>query len=79
MGLQSSKISLVQKILSVDQESIIKKIDDILDQEMIVGYTADGQSLTKNQYNERLAVAEKQLREGKVIDQEDLERESEDW
>ena len=79
MSLQAAKLNLVQKILSLDQESIIKKIDDILESEMIVGYTVEGTPLTKTEYNQRMAIAERQLRNGEIIRQEDLERESENW
>lgn len=64
MGLQASKLSLVQKILSLNQESVIDKIDELLEREMIVGYTVDGKPLTKAAYNERIAIAEKQLQNG---------------
>ncbi|MEX2379111.1 MAG: hypothetical protein WD530_00080 [Vicingaceae bacterium] len=79
MGLQASKLSLVQKILSLNQESVIDKIDELLEREMIVGYTVDGKPLTKAAYNERIAIAEKQLQKGETISQEDLEKESENW
>lgn len=79
MNLQASKLSVVQKILSLNQESIINKIDEILDREMIVGYTVDGQPLNKEKYNQRIALAEKQLKNGETISQEDLEKESENW
>ena len=46
---------------------------------MIVGYTVDGKPLTKAAYNERIAIAEKQLQNGESISQEDLEKESENW
>tara|TARA_B100000965_G_scaffold92733_1_gene75610 strand:+ start:44113 stop:44589 length:477 start_codon:yes stop_codon:yes gene_type:complete len=79
MGLQASKLSLVQKILSLNQESVIDKIDELLEREMIVGYTVDGKPLIKAAYNERIAIAEKQLQNGESISQEDLEKESENW
>lgn len=79
MGLQASKLSLVQKILSLNQESVIDKIDELLEREMIVGYTIDGKPLIKAAYNERIAIAEKQLQNGESISQEDLEKESENW
>lgn len=79
MGLQASKLSLVQKILSLNQESVIDKIDELLEREMIVGYTVDGKPLTKAAYNERIAIAERQLQNGETISQEDLEKESENW
>lgn len=79
MGLQASKLSLVQKILSLNQKSVIDKIDELLEREMIVGYTVNGKPLTKAAYNERIAIAEKQLQNGDFISQEDLEKDSENW
>jgi hypothetical protein len=79
MDLQTAKISVMQKIMNVSKASLLDKISDILDEEMVVGYTTDGQSLTKNQYNERLLVAEKQIESGDYITQEDLEKEIENW
>jgi len=79
MGLQAVKLDVVRKVLTLEQESIIKKIDEILDNEMIVGYTVDGQPLTQKAYNERIKLAEDQLQKGQTLSQEDLEKESENW
>jgi hypothetical protein len=79
MGLQAVKLNVVKKILSLEQESIIKKIEQILDNEMVVGYTIDGKPLTQKAYNERIELAEKQLKNGQTISQDDLEKESENW
>jgi hypothetical protein len=79
MKLQAAKLNLVKQILSLDQESIIKKIEGILEKEMVVGYTVDGKPLTRRDYNERLKKAEKQVQTGETISQEDLEKESENW
>lgn len=79
MSLLATKLEVVQKILALDQESIIKKIEKILENEMVVGYTVDGKPLTKKEYNQRIAVAEKQLKNGDVISQKDLEEESDGW
>ncbi len=79
MGIQSIKLNVVQKILSIEQESVIKKINEILENEMIVGYTVDGDSLTKKQYNQRIELAEKQINSGEIISQEELEKQSENW
>ena len=57
MGLQAVKLDVVKKILSLEQESIIKKIDEILDNEMVVGYTVDGKPLTQKAYNERIKLS----------------------
>lgn len=79
MDLQTAKINVMQKILNVSEASLLEKISSILDKEMIVGYTTDGKPLTKQQYNERLLVAEKQIESGDYITQEDLEKEIENW
>ena len=58
---------------------MLDKINNILDKEMIVGYTADGTPLTKESYNNRLKEAEMQILAGKYTTQEDLEKESDNW
>ena len=77
--LQAAKLNLVQKLLGVTNESLIEKMDKMLDKEMIVGYTVEGKPLTKAAYDKRLAKAEKQIASGKYTTQEDLERESANW
>ena len=79
MDLQNTKLDVMQKIMSVSTPSLLEKINDILDNEMIVAYTVDGKPLTKAMYNERLDLAEKQLQSGEYITQEDLEKEAENW
>jgi hypothetical protein len=79
MDLQKTKLDVMQKIMSVSTPSLLEKINNILDNEMIVAYTVDGKPLTKALYNERLDLAEKQLQSGEYITQEDLEKEAENW
>jgi len=79
MNLQATKLDVVQKILAVTTESIIEKINKILDKEMIVGYTTEGKPLTKEAYNKRLQKAETQIQSGNYISQEEIEKESENW
>ncbi|ELR72931.1 hypothetical protein C900_00892 [Fulvivirga imtechensis AK7] len=45
----------------------------------IIGYTSDGQPLTIEVYKRDIDEARQQIREGKIISQEDLEKESENW
>jgi hypothetical protein len=79
MDLQVVKIDVLQKIMNVSKISLLDKINDILDKEVIVGYTTDGEPLTKEAYNARLLLAEKQIASGNYISQEDLEKEVENW
>ena len=79
MDLQVAKIDVLQKIMNVSKVSLLDKISDILDKEMIVGYTVDGEPLTKETYNARLLLAENQIASEGYISQEDLEKEVENW
>jgi len=79
MDIQTAKINVMQKIMNVSKASLLDKINNILDEEMTVGYTTDGKPLTKKQYNERLLVAEKQIESGDYVTQENLEKEIDNW
>lgn len=77
---------LVKEILTITKakninEAIIIALNSYVSMEKLkekeVGYTTDGKPLTRQQYNERLLVAEKQIRSGDYITQEDLEKEIE--
>jgi len=79
MNIQAAKINVVQKILTVETESIIEKINEILDKEMTVAYTIEGGALTKDAYNKRLQKAESQIESGDYFTQEELEKETKNW
>ena len=79
MDVQTIKLGLVQKLLNVNSRTVLKKIDQILDKEIIVAYTVTGDPLTKEAYNKRLAKAEKQFKSGDYITQEELEQETKNW
>lgn len=79
MDLQEAKLDVMQKIMNVSKASLLEKIDKLLEEELIVGYTVEGQPLTKELYNQRLIEAEEQLRSGQYTTQENLEKESENW
>ena len=79
MNIQAIKLDLVQKLLSVKNEGVLKKINQILDKEIIVAFTTNGKPLTKEQYNKKLATAEKQIKAGNFLTQEELEKKSASW
>ena len=79
MDIQATKLDVMQKIMSVSTASLLEKINNILDNEMIVAYTVEGAPLTKAMYNERLHKAEEQLQSGEYTTQEDFEKEVENW
>lgn len=79
MDISTTKLNLVQKILTISEVSLLDKINTLLDKELIVGYTTDGKPLTLKEYNQRIKVAEEQLSTGQYIAQEDLENEVKNW
>jgi len=79
MDLKTVKLEVINKLMSVSNYSLLDKINSILDKEMIVAYTVDGNPLTKEQYEDRLSLAEEQLLTGEYISQDDLEKESKNW
>lgn len=79
MDLQTVKLNVMQKIMGVTTPSLLNKINELLDHEMIVGYTVNGEPLTLESYNKRLEQAEEQLKAGEFISQEDLEKDVENW
>jgi hypothetical protein len=79
MDIQAAKLDIVQKILNVKTESLIEKINKILEKEMIVGYTVEGKPLTKKAYNKRLEKAEEDILNGRVTSSEELKEEMKNW
>jgi hypothetical protein len=79
MSIQSIKLDLVQKLLTVKDEQVLKKINHILEKEVVVAYTTEGKPLSKEQYNKNLLAAEKQIKAGNFITQEELEKKSVRW
>lgn len=79
MDIKAVKLNVMQKIMNVSTEALLEKIDRLLEEEMIVGYTAKGEPLTKKDYNLRLEKAEQQIASGDYLTQEDLEKEAENW
>ncbi len=79
MDIQAAKLDLVEKILQIGKADLIDKLNQILDKELVVGYTADGKPLTKEEYNSRLERAEEEAKYGRVTSANDLKKEIESW
>jgi hypothetical protein len=79
MDLQTTKLDVIKKIMNVSTTPLLEKVNKLLEKEMTVGYTVEGKPLTKESYNARLRIAEKQIRSGQYLTQEDLEKEVDNW
>jgi len=79
MNVQEIKLDIFQKLMQVKEPNVLNKISKILDEEAVIGYATDGKSLTAKEYSVRLKFAEKQIKSGKSVSQDDLEKEAENW
>ena len=79
MNIEAAKITLAQKILSLQKESIIEKINKLLEKELIVGYTVKGEPLTEKEYNKILEQGTKEIEEGKSISHEAFKNKVANW
>lgn len=74
MDIQATKLDLLQRILSLGKESLLLKIKELIDSEMIVGYSTAGVPLTKDEYNKKLDKASKEIKDGKFYIHEEVEK-----
>lgn len=79
MNLEAIKLDIMGKLLLIKKETVLEQINKILEKETIVAYSVNGKPLTKKEYNENLAEAEKQIAEGKFKTQEELEKDIKNW
>jgi hypothetical protein len=50
MNIEAHKNQLIKKLIDVQDETLLDKIDAILNSDSIVALTLDGESLTKSEY-----------------------------
>ena len=66
MIAEKLKINLTQRILNVNDTKILKKIDALLNNENIIGYSMDGNPISEKEYITDIQEAIIQLRNGKL-------------
>lgn len=79
MNIQAKKLNLIEKLIGLSDTTTINKIDKLLNKTIVFDYEAKQKPMTSSEYKSRLDKAEKDLKHGRVINQEDLEKESENW
>lgn len=78
------KSLLHQYISNTDDSEILEKVQKYfrelsVKKDGIIGFSIDGTPLTRELYTKEIDEARAQARAGKVITQEELEKESENW
>ena len=79
MNIQAKKLNLIEKLIVLSDTTTINKIDKLLNKNLVTTYEAKQKPMTGAEYKLRLDKAEEDLKNGRVISQEDLEKESENW
>jgi len=79
MDIQTKKLSLIQKIMQVETIVLLDKMDQLIDEELIVAYSTANEPLTQHAYNARLLAAEAAISKGEFLTQEEIKSEVKSW
>nr|WP_322623766.1 hypothetical protein [uncultured Flavobacterium sp.] len=66
MESEKLKINVAQRVLSLSDDRLLRRIADILDEENIVGYDATGNPIYEQEYVTDIQFALKEFREGNM-------------
>ncbi|MCG2591124.1 hypothetical protein [Rhodohalobacter sulfatireducens] len=58
------KLDITKKILDVEDDSVLSKIEEILAETETVAYTTNGESLNRDQYKKRIEDISKEVQSG---------------
>ncbi len=64
MNIEAHKNQLIRKLIDVQDEILLNKIDAILNTDVIVAQTIDGESLTKSQYIDHIESISQSVADG---------------
>lgn len=81
LGALELRDSVLEYINTADEclLKVVKAVIESYQEEEIVAFSVDGKPITRAVYKTELANAELEIKNGKIISQEDLEKESENW
>ena len=81
MDLQEEKLSIIERLIRVQDSKIIEQVKEVLKKEEnpVVGYKADGSAITQKEFIQQVEEAEGEYKSGRYQTIEDLKKESESW
>ncbi len=79
MDVEATKLKVIQKLTSINAPELLSKINALIDEEMVVGYTTNGLPLTKAEYDARLKQSERDIEKGRTTTSEDLKNRVASW
>ena len=81
MDIQAEKLLLIEQLLRVRDERIMKQVRELLSKENnpIVGYEADDRAITQHDFIKKIEQAEKEYESGNFQTIDEIEKEFEAW
>ena len=79
MTLEFRKIQLIEMILAIRDEAKMSKYEEFARRERIEAYEATLKPMTIEAYRQELLDAEEDVKAGRMMSLEDLEKEMEKW
>lgn len=79
MDIQTKKLSLIEQLAMITDESIITRIEKLIQIERRRKYESDLKPMSLKEFYAMIEESEEDIRAGRVISQQDLEKESEQW
>ena len=79
MTIQAKKLDLIERLIWLTDADALNKIDKFLNKTIKEKYESKLHPMTGAQYKARLDKAEDDLKHIRIITQDDLEKESENW
>ena len=78
MNIQTQKLNLIEQLMLLNDKSIIRKIEKMLELPVRRSQTSL-KPMTIDEFYARVEQSEKAIKEGRIIRQGDLEKEAENW
>ena len=79
MTLELRKIQLIEMILSIRDEALLSKYEEIARRARIDAYESSLKPLTVEEYQQQILDAEEDVKAGRMVSLEDLQKEMEKW
>ncbi len=79
MNLQTHKLNLIGALLDVNDAKVLSRVETFLNAEISAAREKKVVPMTMEEYRAEVELALEDIRAGRVISQEDLEKEMETW
>ena len=79
MNTQTRKLNLIEHLVLLQDEQILGKIEKFFSSFRQTKKASAKIPMSLEEFYSRIEASEKAIKEGKVISQEDLEKETQDW